>query len=94
MWRKTEVACNLIYDRLRLELEDGDRILAGASLAFPWVMLVLRRPTRHGQRRLVAVYWLDLGTAGFFATIAVGFCLYAALLVHAVVRVKPSTVAG
>jgi len=28
---------------------------------------------------LVAVYWLDLGTTGFFIGIAVGFCAYAAL---------------
>src|SRR5262249_24294161 len=37
---------------------------------------------------LVAVYWFDLGVVGFFAAIAVGFCLYAAMLVHAVFRVK------
>ena len=37
---------------------------------------------------LLAVYWLGLGTAGFFAAVAVGFCLYAALLVRAVLRVK------
>jgi len=33
---------------------------------------------------LVAISWLDLGLAGFFAAVAVGFCLYAALLVRAV----------
>jgi len=37
---------------------------------------------------LVAVYWLDLGVAGFFAAVATGFCVYAALLVRAVTRVK------
>jgi Na+-driven multidrug efflux pump len=37
---------------------------------------------------LIAVYWLDLGTTGFFASVAVGFAVYAALLVWAVVRVK------
>ncbi len=37
---------------------------------------------------LVAIWWLDLGLAGFFAAIAAGFCLYAALLVRAVTRVK------
>ncbi|HWX86106.1 MAG TPA: MATE family efflux transporter [Xanthobacteraceae bacterium] len=37
---------------------------------------------------LVAIYWLNLGLAGFFAAVAIGFGLYAALLVVAVVRVK------
>ena len=37
---------------------------------------------------LVAVYWFDLGAAGFFAAVAAGFCLYAAMLVHAVSGVK------
>jgi Na+-driven multidrug efflux pump len=41
---------------------------------------------------LVAVYWLDLGMVGFFAAVAIGFAVYAALLVWAVVRVKPPTV--
>jgi putative MATE family efflux protein len=37
---------------------------------------------------LIAVYWLDLGMVGFFAAVALGFAVYAALLVWAVVRVK------
>ena len=37
---------------------------------------------------LAAVYWLDLGVAGFCAAVAAGFALYAVLLVYAVVRVK------
>jgi putative MATE family efflux protein len=37
---------------------------------------------------LVAVYWFGLGVAGPFAAVAVGFCLYAAMLVHAVFRIK------
>jgi len=37
---------------------------------------------------LIAVYWFDLGVAGFFAAVAAGFCLYAATLVHAVFSVK------
>jgi len=37
---------------------------------------------------LVAIYWFDLGVAGFFAAVAAGFCLYAAMLVHAVSDVK------
>jgi putative MATE family efflux protein len=38
---------------------------------------------------LAAVYALDLGVAGFCAAVAAGFCLYAALLVVAVLRIKP-----
>ncbi len=34
---------------------------------------------------LVAIYGLDLGVSGFFAAVAGGFCIYAALLVRAVV---------
>jgi hypothetical protein len=37
---------------------------------------------------LVAVYWLDLAVAGLFAAVAAGFCVYAALLVRAVLSVK------
>jgi Na+-driven multidrug efflux pump len=37
---------------------------------------------------LVAIYWLNLGLAGFFAAVAIGFGLYAALLVLAIVRIK------
>lgn len=37
---------------------------------------------------LAAVYWLDLGTAGFFAAVAAGFCVYATLLVRAVFGVR------
>jgi Na+-driven multidrug efflux pump len=37
---------------------------------------------------LVAVYWLDLGMAGFFASVALGFAVYAVLLLWAVLRVK------
>lgn len=37
---------------------------------------------------LIAVYWLDLGIVGFFASVALGFGVYAALLVWAVLRVK------
>ena len=43
---------------------------------------------------LIAVYWLDLGMIGFFASVAVGFAVYAALLVWAVVRVKEPETAG
>jgi len=35
-----------------------------------------------------AIYWLGLGVAGFFASVAIGFCLYAVLLVIAVLAVK------
>ena len=37
---------------------------------------------------LVAVYWFDLGVAGFFTAIAAGFSVYAALLVRAVFGVR------
>jgi len=37
---------------------------------------------------LAAVYWFDLGTAGLFAAIASGFCIYAALTALAVFRIK------
>jgi putative MATE family efflux protein len=37
---------------------------------------------------LVAIYWFDLGVAGFFAAVAAGFCLYSVMLVQAVSRVK------
>jgi Na+-driven multidrug efflux pump len=40
---------------------------------------------------LLAIYWLDHGVGGFFAIVAAGFALYAALLVLAVVRVKAPT---
>ena len=32
---------------------------------------------------LVAIYWFDLGVVGFFAAVAAGFFVYAALLIHA-----------
>jgi Na+-driven multidrug efflux pump len=37
---------------------------------------------------IAAVYWFDLGVAGFFAAVSAGFCVYAALLVHAVFSVR------
>ena len=37
---------------------------------------------------IVAAYWLDLGVAGFFAGVAIGFCVYAMLLVRAVFGVR------
>jgi hypothetical protein len=37
---------------------------------------------------MVAIYWLDLGVTGFFAAVAAGFCVYAALLVRAVFSVR------
>jgi len=39
---------------------------------------------------LAAVYWLGSGVGGFFAAVAAGFCLYAALLAVEVFRVKPT----
>ncbi len=43
---------------------------------------------------LVAVYWLDLGMTGFFAAVAIGFAVYAALLVLAVARIKAPAAAA
>jgi hypothetical protein len=37
---------------------------------------------------LVAIYGLGLGVTGTFAAVAVGFCLYAALLVRTVIGVR------
>ena len=37
---------------------------------------------------LVAIYGFDLGVSGFFAAVAIGFCIYAALLVRAVTGLK------
>jgi hypothetical protein len=37
---------------------------------------------------IAAVYWFDLGLAGFSAAVAAGFCVYAALLVRAVFGVR------
>ena len=37
---------------------------------------------------LIAIYGLHLGVTGFCAAVAAGFCLYAALLVHAVTNVS------
>ena len=37
---------------------------------------------------LVAIYWLDLGAIGLCASIASGFCIYAALTCAAIFRVK------
>ena len=43
---------------------------------------------------LTAVYAFDLGVAGFCAAVAAGFCLYAALLVWAVLRVRSPEPSG
>jgi hypothetical protein len=40
---------------------------------------------------LVAIYWLDLGTIGFFVGIAGAFCAYAALTSAAIFKVKEPT---
>ena len=47
----------------------------------------VRMMTSAGLGR-VAVYWLDLGAAGFFAAVAAGFCVYAMLLVRIVFGVR------
>jgi hypothetical protein len=42
---------------------------------------------------LVAIYAFDLGITGFFAAVAGGFDLYAAMLVYAVLKLKGPGVA-
>jgi hypothetical protein len=37
---------------------------------------------------LAGIYWFDLGVSGFFVAVAVGFCLYAAILVRTVTGIK------
>jgi MATE family, multidrug efflux pump len=51
------------------------------------------RMTTSAGGGLVAVYWFDLGVAGFFAAVAAGFCVYAALLVRAVLKVSEPPIA-
>ena len=36
----------------------------------------------------VAIYWFDLGVAGFFVAVAAGFCVYTALLRSTVFGVR------
>jgi Na+-driven multidrug efflux pump len=43
---------------------------------------------------LAAIYWFGLGAAGFFAAVAAGFCIYAGLLVRAVIGVRPPPAAS
>jgi len=42
---------------------------------------------------LIAIYWLDLGAVGFCVAVAAGFCLYAALTVRAVMKVRAPLIA-
>jgi Na+-driven multidrug efflux pump len=42
---------------------------------------------------LIAAYVFDLGAIGFFVAVAIGFVMYAALTVYAVVRLKSGPVA-
>lgn len=37
---------------------------------------------------VAAVYWLDLGVPGFCAAVSAGFAVYAALIVHSVLRIE------
>jgi len=46
------------------------------------------RPAVNVTGGLIAVYRIDLGMVAFFASVALGFAAYAALLVWAVLRVK------
>ena len=40
---------------------------------------------------LAAIYWLDLGVIGFFVSVALGFCAYAALALLAMLRATAKT---
>ena len=46
---------------------------------------VIRMLTSTGVG-LVAVYWLGLGPTGLFPAVALGFCVYAAVMAAAVLR--------
>jgi Na+-driven multidrug efflux pump len=37
---------------------------------------------------LIAIYWFDLGTIGFFVAVAIGFCAFAGMAVNILLRVK------
>jgi len=37
---------------------------------------------------LIGIYWFDLGAIGFFAAVAIGFCLFAAMAVCIMLRVR------
>jgi putative MATE family efflux protein len=37
---------------------------------------------------LAAIYWFDFGVFGFFTAVAIGFCLYAVILFHAVFAMR------
>jgi len=51
---------------------------------FEWLL----REIQEGGGEAFLCEARDLGVAGFFAAVAAGFCLYAAILVHAVSGVK------
>lgn len=60
----------------------------GVGTAIPAAAANAARLLASAGGGLVAIYWLDLGTVGFFVAIALGFCLYAALTARAVLRVQ------
>jgi putative MATE family efflux protein len=59
-------------------------VLQGIGRPIPGVVANGVRLVASAAGGLVAIYWLGLGTGGFFAAVAAGFALYAALLVRAV----------
>lgn len=63
-------------------------VTQGVGRAIPAVVANAIRLVASAVGGLVAIYWFGLGTVGFFAAIAIGFAVYAALLVRAVLRVK------
>jgi Na+-driven multidrug efflux pump len=63
-------------------------VMQGIGRAIPPVIANAVRLVTSAVGGLVAITVLDLGTAGFCAAVAIGFAVYAALLVRAVLRVE------
>ena len=63
-------------------------VTQGLGNPIPAVIANAARLVTSAVGGILAIYWLGLGTAGFFAAVAVGFALYAALLVRAVIKVQ------
>ncbi len=62
-------------------------VTQGVGRAIPAVVANAARLVTSAVGGLAAIYWLGLGTAGFFAAVAIGFAVYAALLMRAVLAI-------
>lgn len=69
-------------------------VLQGIGRPIPGVIANGVRLVTSAAGGLVAIYWLGFGTGGFFAAVAAGFALYAALLVRAVFKLQEPTAAA